>query len=134
MALIDRIARRLRAAHRICRTVTIRLRFADFTRATRSCTLTEPTEGTGRLLAAARELLEAALPLIADRGITLLGASLSNLTGDDHVQLALPFERQRATQLDTAVDSVRDRFGKAAVTRAVLLGRPAEPEMPLLPD
>ncbi len=134
VALIDRIARRLRAAHRICRTVTIRLRFADFTRATRSCTLTEPTEGTGRLLAAARELLEAALPLIADRGITLLGASLSNLTGDDHVQLALPFERRRATQLDTALDSVRDRFGKTAVTRAVLLGRPAEPEMPLLPD
>jgi DNA polymerase-4 len=134
VALIDRIARRLRAAGRVCRTVTIRLRFADFTRATRSCTVNEPTAGTGRLLEAARELLEAALPLIADRGITLLGAALSNLTDDDFVQLALPFERQRASELDSALDSVRDRFGKAAVTRAVLLGRPADLEVPLLPD
>lgn len=134
VALIDRIARRLRAAGRVCRTVTLRLRFADFTRVTRSCTVNEPTAGTGRLLEAARELLEAALPLIADRGITLLGAALSNLTDDDFVQLALPFERQRASELDSALDSVRDRFGKAAVTRAVLLGRPADLEVPQLPD
>jgi DNA polymerase-4 len=134
VALIDRIARRLRTAHRVCRTVTIRLRFADFTRATRSQTLSEPTAGTGVLLAAARGLLVAALPLIADRGITLLGASLSNLADDDPFQLTLPFERQRATELDTALDAVRDRFGKAAVTRAVLLGRPDDLEVPMLPD
>ena len=134
VALIDRIARRLRTAHRVCRTVTIRLRFADFTRATRSQTLNEPTAGTGVLLAAARDLLVAALPLIADRGITLLGASLSNLADDDPFQLTLPFERQRATELDTALDAVRDRFGKAAVTRAVLLGRPDDLEVPMLPD
>ncbi|WP_290053198.1 DNA polymerase IV [Amycolatopsis solani] len=134
VALIDRIARRLRAAHRVCRTVTIRLRFADFERATRSHTLADPTAGTGVLLAAARELLAAALPLIADRGITLLGAALSNLADDDPFQLSLPFERQRATELDSALDAVRDRFGKAAVTRAVLLGRPDDLEVPMLPD
>jgi DNA polymerase-4 len=134
VALIDRIAQRLRAAHRVSRTVTLRLRFADFTRATRSGTLSEPTAGTGVLLAAARELLDAALPLIADRGITLLGAALSNLADEDPVQLALPFERQPAGRLDTALDSVRDRFGKTAVTRAVLLGRPDELELPQLPD
>ncbi|MEV5716634.1 DNA polymerase IV [Amycolatopsis mediterranei] len=134
VALIDRIARRLRAARRVCRTVTIRLRFADFSRATRSHTLTDPTAGTGVLLAAARELLVAALPLIADRGITLLGAALSNLADENPFQPALPFERQRATELDTALDAVRDRFGKAAVTRAVLLGRPDDLEVPMLPD
>ncbi len=134
VALIDRIARRLRAARRVCRTVTIRLRFADFSRATRSHTLSDPTAGTGVLLAAARDLLVAALPLIADRGITLLGAALSNLADDNPFQPALPFETQRATELDTALDAVRDRFGKAAVTRAVLLGRPDDLEMPMLPD
>jgi DNA polymerase-4 len=72
--------------------------------------------------------------MIADRGITLLGGALSNLADEDPFQLALPFERQRATQLDTALDAVRDRFGKAAVTRAVLLGRPDDLEVPLLPD
>ncbi|MEQ0565535.1 DNA polymerase IV [Amycolatopsis sp. NEAU-NG30] len=134
VALIDRIARRLRAAHRVCRTVTLRLRFADFSRATRSQTLPEATAGTGVLLAAARELLVAALPLIADRGITLLGAALSNLADAEPFQPALPFERPRATQLDTALDAVRDRFGKSAVTRAVLLGRPDDLEVPMLPD
>jgi len=134
VALVDRIARRLRAARRVCRTVTIRLRFADFSRATRSHTLTDPTAGTGVLLAAARELLVAALPLIADRGITLLGAALSNLADENPFQPALPFEPQRATELDTALDAVRDRFGKAAVTRAVLLGRPDDLEVPMLPD
>ncbi|MEV4053088.1 DNA polymerase IV [Amycolatopsis sp. NPDC049688] len=134
VALIDRIARRLRAAHRVCRTVTIRLRFADFSRATRSHTLTDPTAGTGVLLAAARELLVAALPLIADRGLTLLGAALSNLADDNPFQPTLPFERERATELDTALDAVRDRFGKTAVTRAVLLGRPDDLEVPMLPD
>ncbi|SFW82980.1 DNA polymerase IV [Amycolatopsis australiensis] len=134
VALIDRIARRLRAARRVCRTVTIRLRFADFARVTRSHTLNEPTAGTGVLLAAARELLAAAVPMIADRGLTLLGAALSNLADEDPFQLSLPFERQRASELDTALDAVRDRFGKAAVTRAVLLGRPDDFEVPLLPD
>jgi DNA polymerase-4 len=134
VALIDRIARRLRAARRVCRTVTIRLRFADFSRATRSHTLNDPTAGTGVLLAAARELLVAALPLIADRGITLLGAALSNLADENPFQPALPFEPRRASELDTALDAVRDRFGKAAVTRAVLLGRPDDLEMPMLPD
>ena len=134
LTIVDRIARRLRAAHRVCRTVTLRLRFADFTRVTRSQTLLEPTAGTETIVAAARALLAAAMPLVYDRGITLLGASLSNLDDDTAVQLALPFERERATALDTAMDSVREKFGRASVTRAVLLGRPDDLEMPLLPD
>ncbi len=134
LALIDRIARRLRAAHRVCRTVTLRLRFADFTRVTRSQTLHEPTAGTETLATAARRLLSAAMPLIYDRGITLIGASLSNLDDDTAVQLALPFERERENALDTTLDSVREKFGRASVTRAVLLGRPDDLEMPMLPD
>ena len=134
LTIVDRIARRLRSAHRVCRTVTLRLRFADFTRVTRSQTLHEPTSGTEMLVAAARTLLAAAMPLIYDRGITLLGASLSNLDDDTAVQLALPFERQRATALDNTLDSVREKFGRASVTRAVLLGRPDDLEMPMLPD
>jgi DNA polymerase-4 len=134
LTIIDRIARRLRSAHRVCRTVTLRLRFADFTRVTRSQTLHEPTSGTETLVAAARTLLAAAMPLIYDRGITLLGASLSNLDDDTAIQLALPFERERAVALDSTLDSVREKFGRASVTRAVLLGRPDDLEMPMLPD
>ena len=60
--IIDRLGRRLRAAHRVCRTVVLRLRFDDFTRATRSHTLAEATGHTDTILVTARGLLVAAWP------------------------------------------------------------------------
>jgi DNA polymerase-4 len=137
-ALIDRLARRLRAARRVCRTVVLRMRFADFTRATRSHTLTQATAHTETILATARSLLAAARPTIETQGLTLIGVALSNLDNDDAIQLALPFDSHQSGDLDSALDNVRDRFGSAAITRAVLLGRgthrPPNSSQPLLPD
>jgi DNA polymerase-4 len=132
VAIVDRLGRRLRAARRVCRTVVLRLRFANFTRATRSHTLNEATAHTQTILVTARELLVAALPLIERQGITLVGVALGNLEDDDAVQLALPLDRRRA--LDATLDDVRDRFGSTAITRAVLLGRDEGFSVPLLPD
>jgi DNA polymerase IV len=132
VAIVDRLARRLRAARRVCRTVVLRLRFADFSRATRSHTINEATAHTQTILVTARALLAAAMPLIEQQGCSLLGISLSNLENDDAVQLALPLDRQRA--LDATLDDVRDRFGSDAITRAVLLGRDPGWTPPLLPD
>ncbi|WP_211225550.1 DNA polymerase IV [Amycolatopsis nigrescens] len=134
VALVDRLARRLRAAKRVCRVIVLRLRFADFTRATRSRTLTEATDHTETILATARKLLTEAQPTIYARGLTLIGASLSDLSGHGAVQLALPFDAQDTDALDTTLDTVRDRFGSAAITRAVLLGRDPGVSVPLLPD
>lgn len=134
IALVDRVARRLRAAHRIGRTVVLRLRFTDFARATRSRSLAEATAHTPTILAATRSLLHGARPLIDERGITLVGITVADLSDDDAVQLALPFARVDGPGLDTALDGVRERFGSDAVTRAVLLGRGAYPEAPRLPD
>jgi DNA polymerase-4 len=134
IALVDRLGRRLRAARRVCRTVVLRLRFADFSRATRSHTIGEATAVTQIILGAGRELLAAAMPLVEQRGITLLGVSLTNLEDEGAVQLALPFERRRAEALDATLDRVRDRFGGSAITRAGLLGRELGPSVPLLPD
>jgi DNA polymerase-4 len=134
VALIDRVARRLRGADRLCRTVVLRLRFGDFTRATRSHTVPWPTAETATLLATARGALAAAMPLIVQSGITLVGVSLSNLTDSAAVQLELPFEAYDGTTLDGAVDVIRDRYGTAAITRAVLLGRDPGLTVPLLPD
>ena len=134
VALVDRLARRLRGARRICRTVVLRLRFADFSRATRSHTLSQPTAQTTEILLAARALLADALPTIARQGITLVGVSLTNLDDDGVIQLPLPFERQSLTALDTTLDDLRGRFGATAVTRAVLLGRDPGLSVPLLPD
>ena len=134
VGLVDRLARRLRAARRVCRTVMLRLRFDDFSRATRSHTLTEATAQTPLILATARELFAAATPIIEAQGLTLVGLALGNLEDDGAIQLALPFERRRAEALDATIDDVRDRFGSAAITRAVLLNRDGGIVMPLLPD
>ncbi|HEY3022008.1 MAG TPA: DNA polymerase IV [Actinomycetota bacterium] len=134
VALVDRLTRRLRAAHRVCRTVVLRLRFDDLSRATRSHTLSEASANTQTILATARGLLAAAMPMIRSQGITLIGVTLSNLDDDGAIQLALPFDRPLAHPIDATLDKVRDRFGSAAITRAVLLGRDQGPSVPLLPD
>jgi DNA polymerase-4 len=134
MAIVDRLGRRLRAAHRVCRTVVLRLRFDDFSRATRSRTLPQATARTAAILETARELLAEAMPMIRYNGITLVGISLANLHDDAPLQLPLPFDGDRAIALDLTLDDVRDRFGSAAITRAVLLGRDQGITMPLLPD
>jgi DNA polymerase-4 len=134
VALVDRVTRRMRAANRVGRTVVLRLRFDDFTRATRSHTLPRATSHTHTILDAARALLAVAMPMIRAKGITLVGIAVSNLDDDTAVQLALPFERGSGGALDAALDDVRDRFGSAAVTRAVQIGRDQGLTMPMLPD
>jgi DNA polymerase-4 len=134
VGLVDRVTRRMRAAGRVGRTVVLRLRFADFTRATRSHTLPQATAETHAILAAARELLAVARPMIERQGLTLVGIAVSNLENDDAVQLALPFDRWSGGALDAALDEVRTRYGSTAVTRGVLVGRDQGLSMPMLPD
>lgn len=131
VGLVDRVTGRLRKAHRVCRTVVLRLRFSDFSRATRSHTLAEPTARTATVLFAARELLAAAEPMIEQRGITLVGVALSNLEDSASGQLALD---DRTETLDSTLDDLRERFGTDAITRAVLLDHDERPELPRLPD
>jgi DNA polymerase-4 len=132
--LVDRVARRLRSADRKCRTVVVRFRFDDFTRATRSHTMPRATASTPAILATARAVLAEARYMIEHQGLTLIGVALANLDDHDVEQLTLPFDRAGTGTLDAALDGVRDRFGSAAVTRAVLLGRDQGPSVPLLPD
>jgi DNA polymerase-4 len=134
VGLVDRVTRRMRTAGRIGRTVVLRLRFRDFSRATRSHTLPRATAETQAILDTARWLLTTVSPMIERQGLTLVGVAVANLDDDRAVQLTLPFERQSGSALDAALDEVRDRFGPRAVTRAVLLGRDQGLEVPLLPD
>jgi DNA polymerase-4 len=134
LAVVDRVTRRLRAAGRIGRTVVLRLRFSDFSRATRSHTLPCATAHTQTILLTARWLLAAATPDIEQRGLTLVGLAVANLENAPPVQLAVPYRPKDAADLDAAVDEVRERFGHKAITRAVLVDRDQRPEMPLLPD
>ncbi len=133
-ALVDRVSRRLRTGGRICGTVTLRMRFGDFTRATRSHTLPEPCDDTAPILATARWLLARARPLIEARGLTLIGVSLGNLTSADVIQLPLPVGERPSSELDTALDELRARYGGGSVTRASVLGRRVGEPVPILPD
>jgi DNA polymerase-4 len=132
--LVDRVARRMRAAQRVGRTVTLRLRFDDFTRATRSHTLPRASCHTQTILEAGRRLLTAALPIIRRQGVTLVGIAVGNLEDGHAVQLTLPFDRAAGEELDAALDAVRERFGSASVGRAALLGRDQGIVVPMLPD
>jgi DNA polymerase IV len=123
VTLVDRVTRRARAANRAGRTVTLRFRFGDFSRATRSRTLPHPTAGTGAILAAGRTLLDAARPMIERRGITLLGIAVANLS--DEAQLELPLEPRVDPALDLAIDEIRERFGNQAIRRGST--RPSTP-------
>jgi DNA polymerase-4 len=134
VGLVDRVTRRMRAAGRVGRTVVLRLRFDDFSRATRSHTLARATAQTHAILTTARTLLTAATPMIERQGLTLVGVAVSNLDNDGAVQLELPFDRLSGTALDAALDDVREKFGSNAVTRAVLLGRDQGLSVPMLPD
>jgi DNA polymerase IV len=132
MTLVDRVARRMRTAGRACRTVVLRLRFDDFSRATRSHTLAEATARTTTLLRVARGLLAASGAVIAQRGLTLIGIALTNLCDAKAIQLALPFDRTAG--LDRAIDEVRDRFGSGVISRGTLVGQEVDIWVPLLPD
>jgi DNA polymerase-4 len=134
VGLVDRVGRRMRKANRACRTVTLRLRFADLARVTRSRTLPEATAETPALLVAARTLFRDALPTIRQRGCTMVGITLSGLVDRDATQLALAFEDGGPRALDAALDGVRERFGTESITRAVLLGKEQGLTPPLLPD
>jgi DNA polymerase IV len=134
IGLVERVTRRMRVARRIGRTVVLRLRFDDFSRATRSHTLSRATAHTETILDATRELLAAAMPMIERDGITLVGISVANLDDEGSLQLVLPFDGQDDAALDAVLDEIRERFGPNAITRAVLLGRDQGLTVPLLPD
>ncbi|GLY94220.1 DNA polymerase IV [Actinoplanes sp. NBRC 103695] len=135
-ALADRVTRRMRAAKRAGRTVTVRFRFNDFTRATRSRSMWKASMQTQAILSTARALLADNADLISTRGLTLIGLAVSNLDSDGHQQLELPFDLDApdVDRLDTALDAVRDKYGSSSVTRAATLGRELGPSVPILSD
>ena len=100
--LVDRIVRRMTTSGYAGRTVVLRLRFGDYSRATRSHTLPDHTTAAEPILAAARRLLAAAAPDFERRGLTLLGLTVANLVDvSGGLQLELPVtpgddERTRA--------------------------------------
>jgi DNA polymerase-4 len=124
--LADRIGARLRAKSLCGRTITVRVRFANFRAVTRSITLATPTSATKNLAEIAEALVRTVLAQYPNEStISLLGIRVSHLTKDADLQLDLPLgfdahrphsERVRArAAADGAVDTIRARFGWEAI-------------------
>ena len=117
--LADRVAARLRGGGWEAGTVALKLRYADFTTVSRSVTLPEATNVGQRIGDVAIELL-AQLPL--NRAVRLIGVRGERLRSTGAGMIPLWDDDAEWRKVDEALDSARARFGRAAVTRASILG------------
>ena len=125
--LADRVAGRLRQAGVEARTLTLKVRFADFRTITRSRTEAEPTALSSEIASTARDLLG---PLDVEQGIRLIGISGSHLVAPSTRQGVLDLGlaestegHERQSALEHAMDAVRERFGSGAVGAGSLVER-----------
>jgi DNA polymerase-4 len=115
----ERVGEDLRRQHRRARTVTLKLRWPDFSTPTRSRTVERPLQGTDELAAVGVALLDELVASEGVRPVRLIGLGATNLV-EDAVQLALGDERaRRGERLDEAIDGIRDRHGPSAVVRGL---------------
>ncbi|HEV2751254.1 MAG TPA: DNA polymerase IV [Gemmatimonadales bacterium] len=123
LSLADRASADVRAGGLVARTVTVKLRDADFTTRQASRTLGEAVRSDRAVYAVARELL-ARLRAARDVPARLLGVALSHLAAaDGEAQLsfleppAVPVESERDRTISQVIDQVRERFGRDALGR-----------------
>ncbi len=115
----ERVAADLRQMGVRARTVTLKIKFADFRQITRARTLAAATDQTLALYRAARAILAAEdLPM----RVRLIGVTASHFShGPSQLSLLDPEPPRRQSRLDRAVDQVRQKFGKKAVQRGDVL-------------
>ncbi|MBV8236710.1 MAG: DNA polymerase IV, partial [Acidimicrobiia bacterium] len=117
--MAEAVATRLRELGQAGRTVTVKVRFADFQTISRSRTLAEPADTGAAVAAVACELLDNVDP---SPGVRLLGVSASNLVPKQTHQLTLDDAAPVWDEATRAIDEVRQRFGPGAVGPASLVG------------
>jgi DNA polymerase-4 len=122
LALAHRVAHRLRQDKVTGETVTLKVKYSDFTLITRSTTLPEATDDAPEIYSTACTLLEKTA--VGKRPVRLLGISISNLSSDSESQLSLFLGDRspvRRSKLNTAVDSIQDKFGDKFIRPGTLL-------------
>jgi DNA polymerase-4 len=110
-SLCERVCWRVRQRNVSARTITLKIRYADFETLTRSCTIA-PTSTEGVIFGCVRKLFRANYD--RRRRVRLLGVGLSNLVKGKR-QLTLPFVADGRPEVANAIDAVRDRFGYDAI-------------------
>ena len=141
--MADAVADRLRRHRLPGRTVSIKVRYGDFSTITRSVTVPQPVDTGPAIVRAASELLER---LDVSAGVRLFGVTVSNLVEDAPRQLSLdvagptgpppadggarPAGDGAWSSVTEVVDAVRVRFGAGAVVPAALVGDGRRPFRP----
>jgi len=123
LMLAEKTAGRLRGKDLVAGTVQVKIRRADFATFTRQCALRPPGSGTELIYRAATRLLDEWLAEYPDARVRLLGVGGSALTRDAQPDLFAETTTQNRNELDQAVDEIRNRFGKASLSRARTLNR-----------
>jgi DNA polymerase IV len=149
LRMSESVATMLRGASTAARTITVKVKFKDFSLQTRSHTLPRPISTGGAIGQVAAALLAGIDP---DEGIRLLGVSASGLGSGGADQLSFDLgdgtteENRSATareqswqDVTAAVDAIRSRFGRSAVGSASMVTEqgvqvPARRDAPWGPD
>jgi DNA polymerase IV len=121
LALTEKVAQRLRANDARGRTITVKLREADFSTSTRRLTLPKPADTTEKIFPAAWKLIQ---PLLRARKLVrLIGVYASNLTTPENAGQLPLFDQipEKDRQLAQALDSITRRYGNGVITRAALV-------------
>ncbi len=123
LSLATRVARRIRQERLKGRTVTLKVKYDDFQLITRSATLPVPTDDASEIYATVSSLLTKTSA--GRRPIRLLGISLSQFAGaGNRGQLSLFLEDEasrKRRELNTALDSISDKFGDRIIGPCTLL-------------
>ena len=125
--LADKACARLRARQLSAGCVTVKIRRGDFTTYTRQRRFEPPTQETRVITSLATALLDAWLASQPRSALRLLGVGVSELAPATQLELFTAPQTARNRELDAAVDRIRERFGKVALTRASSLEQPAAP-------
>jgi DNA polymerase-4 len=121
MALADRTAARLRAQGWLSELVVVKIRRKDFKTFTRQARVQPATQQTRPIADAAARLLKEWQAEQPRAAVRLLGVAARGLTSLPQLELFASPETQRNQHLDAALDDIRNKFGKDAVSRASTL-------------
>lgn len=138
---VDHVCRRLRRAGLVARTITLKLRQADFSTFSRGHSIAEPTDRTDLWIPVARQLFDQwCASTRQGEGVAplrLVGVRLSQLAPAGEAQLGLFSDPQKARleRVDKATDTIESKFGKGAITRAGALQteKARDPDRPINP-
>jgi len=114
--LTEQVTARLREKNRKGKTVSVKIRFHDFTTIVRSKTLTQSSHQTDQIWQVAKRLFNEALPA-GHVAIRLLGVGVSGFTNETVSQGDLFAEDAKYNELDEVSDEINQRFGKLKIHR-----------------